>query len=529
MAQIKISQLSATTQANDNVWLVVNDSGETTTNKIKRSDLLSGTSTPSLFISGDGNRSVISNYYNTTDAPNDYDMLIGGSGNTITAVRDGNYIFGGFDNAITTPNGGYGSSIISSYSSTLTNGGFGSIIAGGYNNTLANTNNWAGGILGGENNNLNGARSGVILGGNNNNLTATYGVIAGGQNNTLSGSHTFVVGYNNNVGGSITAALGDGHSINNGYSSQVLGFRNKYYGGNDNGGFLAGSNNIISMNGGVGSFNIGGSSNRLQNFRGTGDAGRYIYGGILGGYDNYIGANRSNPDTSNQGQNAYPLILGGTNNTIIGVADGAGDPNYYPTIINGEGSTISGATTGGTIINSTNSIISRGERINIIGSENCNTIASAQTSSIISSVDTDITGNTHERVVMLGTSGRTDLYSETTHTEHLLTYGQISNGYYDNLSGDTFTIDWNNGNSQKVYMTGATSLDFTNVRDGAQYRLQVVNGGSHTITGATASGYSVLCEGGNIPNITNNGVDLCVLEVMDTDILVRHFANFSAP
>jgi hypothetical protein len=45
----------------------------------------------------------------------------------------------------------------------------------------------------------------------------------------------------------------------------------------------------------------------------------------------------------------------------------------------------------------------------------------------------------------------------------------------------------------------------------------------------TASGFTILCEGGSVPNITNNGVDLCVLEVMGTDILVRHFAGFAAP
>jgi hypothetical protein len=78
-------------------------------------------------------------------------------------------------------------------------------------------------------------------------------------------------------------------------------------------------------------------------------------------------------------------------------------------------------------------------------------------------------------------------------------------------------------------MTGDTSLTFTNVKSGGQYRLQIVNGGTHSITATTASGFTILCEGGAVPNITNNGVDLCILEGMGTDILVRHFADFSAP
>jgi hypothetical protein len=137
---------------------------------------------------------------------------------------------------------------------------------------------------------------------------------------------------------------------------------------------------------------------------------------------------------------------------------------------------------------------------------------------------------TSQFVSLIGLSGFTSpTENDTTYTQNHKSLGQSYNGYFDNGSGDTFTIDWNNGNSQKVFMTGDTSLTFTNVKSGGQYRLQIVNGGTHSITATTASGFTILCEGGVVPNITNNGVDLCVLEGMGTDLLVRHFADFAAP
>lgn len=134
----------------------------------------------------------------------------------------------------------------------------------------------------------------------------------------------------------------------------------------------------------------------------------------------------------------------------------------------------------------------------------------------------------HTQSVVLGNDMQSE-YSATTKTKAIQSTGQIFNAFYDNGSGSTFTINWELGNSQKITMNGNTSLTFTGLRNGAQYRLQVVNGGTFTLTGATAAGYTILCEGGAIPNITNNGVDLCVLEVMGTDILVRHFAGFAQP
>jgi hypothetical protein len=362
----------------------------------------------SPFETSTGLNSVRSTYY-TTNAPNPYDMLIGGSGNTITNSTKFNHIIGGKDNTISanrtdglnTIVGSYdcligpslcglASGIFSSYDSTINNSGYGSVILGGWKNSLDDFNVWGSAIVGGESNTKTSGRAGFMGGGRNNSCGGGQSVILGGNNNSIS-------------------------------SGQI------------NNSIMGGNNNTISSNAQLSS------------------------------------------------------ILGGDSNTITSTA------------------------ARGSILTSTSSTIN----------------GSSDRSTIIASTGSTISGKT--QAVMIGTLNRTANDNNTTYTENQRSFGQIYNGYYDNGPGSSFTIDWNRGNSQKITMTGNTSFTFTNNKDGAQYRLQVVNAGTHDITGATASGYSILCEGGAIPNITNNGVDLCVFEVMGEDILVRHFANFATP
>jgi hypothetical protein len=370
--------------------------------------VVSGATSSGPFETSTGLNSVKSTYY-TTNAPNPYDMLIGGSGNTITNSTKFNHIIGGEDNTISAnrtdglntivgsydsligPNFcGLASGIFSSYDSTLNNGGYGSVIIGGWKNSLDDFNFWGSAIVGGESNTKTPGRA-IFMG--------------GGISNTCGGSQSVVLGGNNN---SISSA-----NINN----SIMG----------------GNNNTISSNAQLSS------------------------------------------------------ILGGDSNTITSTA------------------------ARGSILTSTSSTIN----------------GSSNRSTIIASTGSTISGKT--QAIMIGTLNRTANDDNTTYTENQRSFGQIYNGYYDNGPGSSFTIDWNRGNSQKITITGNTSLTFTNNKDGAQYRLQVVNSGTYDITGVTASGYSILCEGAAIPNITNNGVDLCVLEVMGEDILVRHFANFATP
>jgi len=207
---------------------------------------------------------------------------------------------------------------------------------------------------------------------------------------------------------------------------------------------------------------------------------------------------------SSNNTNDNNIVLGRTNTLSVG----NGSLGYNMTL--GYNNVIS-AGYGQTIMSNDSDITSTGNYNNIIGG-----------------FQSAITGTTSGTTIV-GLNNFTATADDTIYYKHSKNVGQSVNTFYNNLSGDTFTIDWNEGNLQKIYMTGDTSLTFSNVKDGATYKLQVENGGTHSITGVTASGFTILCEGGSIPNITNNGVDLCVLEVMDTDILVRHFANFATP
>ena len=238
--------------------------------------------------------------------------------------------------------------------------------------------------------------------------------------------------------------------------------------------------------------------------------------GSLDSTNNSIRGGIYSSHTSVVNNDTAGVIVGGQSNVT-------GTGGYYQGVFAGQSNTASGIHTA------------------IFAGSNNETLLSSERSAIIAGQNNDISGDnsviaggssnniTHHRSVILGGSSLSSNYDDEVVCEHLTTSGQSRGNFYNNLSGDTFTIDWDEGNLQKIYMTGDTSLTFSNVKNGATYKLQVENGGTHSITGVTSSGFTILCEGGSIPNITNNGVDLCVLEVMGTDILVRHFANFATP
>jgi hypothetical protein len=345
MANLKISQLPLYTGNTYNGYFVWNDSGETTTYR---------TLYQPQFIKGTGFRSIISNYYNTSTAPNDYDAIIAGSGNTITATRAGNFIFGGFDNLIATPNGGFGSAIISSYSSTLSNGGYGSVIVGGYDNTLSNAGNWGAGMIGGENNTISNVRSGFMGGGNGNSLgSALYSASVGGQSNQINGSNAVGIGGNNNQ----VLNLANGFFIG-GNNNVVQGDNASSYG------IVGGNQNRIYTNSGTGLIIVGGVQNKYANYAPTAGDNRSSYGGIYNGLQNKITDGTDN----GIGAAAFPMIFGGKLNLIYSDFLTSYLTNY-PTIINGDNNTISGGT-GTTIIGCSNVKIADADRVVILGVEN---------------------------------------------------------------------------------------------------------------------------------------------------------------
>jgi hypothetical protein len=126
---------------------------------------------------------------------------------------------------------------------------------------------------------------------------------------------------------------------------------------------------------------------------------------------------------------------------------------------------------------------------------------------------------------MIGTSGRTADRNYTTYVENHHAFGQVSQGVQSKGSGDTFSIDWNWGGIVEMTLTGNSTCSMTNVRNGSSYLVYITTTGTQTIT-PSASGYTFKFEGGGF-TLTTNGTDLCVLDVVGTNIYVRHFADFS--
>ena len=126
---------------------------------------------------------------------------------------------------------------------------------------------------------------------------------------------------------------------------------------------------------------------------------------------------------------------------------------------------------------------------------------------------------------MISTSGQTALYDDTLHAGDLHSFGQVSQGVQALGSGDTFSMDWNLGGIVEMTLTGNSTCSMTNVRNGSSYLAYITTTGTQTLT-PSASGYTFKFEGGGF-TFTTNGTDLCVLDVVGTNIYVRHFADFS--
>jgi hypothetical protein len=96
-------------------------------------------------------------------------------------------------------------------------------------------------------------------------------------------------------------------------------------------------------------------------------------------------------------------------------------------------------------------------------------------------------GNTNcfANAVVIG-NNLTSCYANTVHTPNLVAFGQGASLLNSIASGATAaTIDWNDGNNQKIDLTSSiTSLTLSNPIEGANYMLEIVQGGvgSYTIT-----------------------------------------------
>lgn len=341
MANITIPNLPSATAATDLDILVIVDSGETTTSKITKADLLSGIGGGELLPAATGsyttallggvantnaNYSVNLGFSGVIDSGSDRSALLGGTTNEINgASGDDSVIIGGSNNIVSangssitagnTNNIGaniFSSGIISSSNSLISGffksnntiiGGSGVDITNGNRNLISNSSNST--ISSSNSNN-------TIIGSATSDITGngSYSVIIGSfESNILSPARTSLLsrGYTTNIrGGDSVIVLGDKSSNfdSNGSGGGIANYTDSI--------FAASNEDIdIRINGGVGSSGstfaigsvrswIGATSTTRGNIRGS---------GMINAVDSHI-QNTGATYTKNN------YIIGGTNVAI---------------------------------------------------------------------------------------------------------------------------------------------------------------------------------------------------------------------
>ena len=164
-----------------------------------------------------------------------------------------------------------------------------------------------------------------------------------------------------------------------------------------------------------------------------------------------------------------------------------------------------------------------GQFSSIIGGKT-NKITSAPYSSIVGGIGNTITGGT--LISMFGTSGRTGTASATTYVENLHTFRTPSTDVQPISSGTTFTCNLDNGAKSQFYITGTSTINITNVRDGASFMIKTQTDGNYNITWTATGGYTFVFEGG-LKDPGNNVTDIFVFEVFGSVIYGNRRHNYS--
>lgn len=341
--------------------------------------------------------------------------------------------------------------------------------------------------------NFNAASSGdysIAIGGRNNKTTNQFGGVFAGNNNSAGYICAIVGGNSNTANGNASGIFaGENNTVTNGFTAAILGgYNNNTNGSNESGnGILGGYSCSVTSNGSRSQCIIGGNSNNIRHdgSGGSTDVGRGL-NVILGGESNIIGG------TSNQdGKSANCLIASSKSSKIDSRSSGI--EIHQSSIIGSESSILTG-TTGSTLI------------------------------SCLSS-----SANTKTRVVMLGTSGRTGSLDYTTYQENQHLFRTQSVEVQPVLSGVTFTgtsaINLNLGGKPQLYLTGTSSIEFTNVRDGQSFILKTQTDGNYTVTW-TSTGYTFKFAGA-VSSPGNTTIDLWRFEVYGSVIYGQRIHDFS--
>jgi hypothetical protein len=496
MANIKISALTTYTgNPSDNRWFIMNNSANTETFKY------SGYSSPLRY--GTPDNSIISPYLSPSSVGGIYDLNIQGTGNTISSTGGLNQIIGGGNNNITGDQ--RRQSIINSQNCDISStrspaddvGGFNGIY-NSYNSTMSNVC-WFDTILGAYDGDMNGVVWCTIINGDGNkinggtgslNFQNSYSTIIGGSSNQLNSSGGGA-GSNNGIFSS-----GQG-SIDNSETCVIIGGFQSSISSSSYSATLGRNNDISSSNYVV---SLGGHNHVIN---GSSESG--IFAGysssITNANDSGIYAGRSNT-INGGGCCGGNVIVGGENNSI------SNSPGKNNAIIQGYLNDIRTSADYATIINGQSNQISSSETNNVIIAGNNNTITGTTSGS-----------------TMIGTKTRTPIVNDTVHVENLRAYGQSYDGYFNNGSGSTFTIDWNKGNTQKMNLTGAGGITCSNTETGATYRMIINNPSGFTPTSFTASGRAIKFNGGSF--VAYSGESICQLFITDDSVYVSQLGLFS--
>jgi hypothetical protein len=170
-----------------------------------------------------------------------------------------------------------------------------------------------------------------------------------------------------------------------------------------------------------------------------------------------------------------------------------------------------------------NHTISGGEWGGIFGGIG-GSISSGNYNSILGGENNSITGGTN--IAMLGTSGRTASASNTTYVENIHSYRTPSTEVQPVFSGTVFTCNLNNGAKSQFYITGTSTINITNVRDGASFMIKTQTDGNYNMTWTATGGYTFVFEGG-IKDPGNNVIDIFVFEVFGSVIYGNRRHNYS--
>ena len=498
MANIKISALPTYSgNPSDNRWFIMNNSANTQTFKY------SGYSSPLRY--GTPANSIISPYLSPSSVGGIYDLNIQGTGNTISNTSGLNQIIGGGNNNITGDQ--KRQSIINSQncdiSSTRTpaddTGGHNAIF-NSFNSSLTNVT-WFDTIIGAYNGDINGAVWSTIIGGDGNqinggtgslNFQNSYSAIVGGASNSLN-SPTGGAQSNNGMFTCFSSQINDSYSC---FMGSVVGCT------------MTQDTRFSTMTGTRQSNIVGGQQTAIiaghaHSIQGSSESGIFAgYGNsILNANDSGIYGGRSNGIVGG-GCCGGNIIVGGESNTINN------SPGKNNAIIQGDSNNIRSSADFATIINGQSNQISSSETNNVIIAGNNNTIS-----------------GTTSGATMIGTKTRVASDNDTVHVENLRAFGQSYDGYFNNGSGSTFTIDWNNGNTQKMNLTGSGAITCNNTKTGASYRMIINNPGGFTPSSFTASGRTIKFNGGSF--ITYTGESICELFITDDSVYVNQLGLFS--